>query len=174
LAGLAAFLSVVAFTARVHGQIGGNTVSQLDTALMSLLPEATIDPLVDPPGQFHTVKPQEFDPAQTNLVQAAWLNGTGCPTNAFIALPNATFTGVGGTMPFTDAACPTGDPNDQRNQGLLLAKTGPTGNFASATAELINVKGITLTELGYDIRKPLSSWIRVDRTAAQAHRGSMW
>ena len=57
------------------------------------------------------------------------------------------------TMGFTDDACPTGDLNDQRNQGLLLVKTGPTANFAAATAELINVKGITLTELGYDIRK---------------------
>jgi hypothetical protein len=37
--------------------------------------------------------------------------------------------------------------------GLLLAKTGPTANFASATADLVNVKGITLMELGYDIRK---------------------
>jgi len=32
-------------------------------------------------------------------------------------------------------------------------KTGPTVNFAAATADLINIKGITLTELGYDIRK---------------------
>ena len=38
---------------------------------------------------------------------------------------------------------------------ILLVKTGPTvTNFASATADLINVKGLTLTELGYDIRKP--------------------
>jgi len=112
-----------------------------------------IDTAVDPPGQFNTVKPQEFDPGQTNLVQAAWLNGIGCPTAATIAIPNATFTGVGGFATFTDTACLTGDPNDQRNQGLLLVKTGPTSNFAAATAELINVKGIMLTELGYDIRK---------------------
>ena len=32
-------------------------------------------------------------------------------------------------------------------------KTGPTNNFASAGAELHKVKGIVLTELGYDIRK---------------------
>src|SRR5581483_725912 len=32
-------------------------------------------------------------------------------------------------------------------------KTGPTGNFASAGAELNNVKGTVLTELGWDIRK---------------------
>ena len=99
------------------------------------------------------MKPHKFDPGKTNLVQAAWVNGIGCPTDAFIAIPNASFTGVAGTMPFTDTACPTGDPNDQRNQGLLLVKTGPTNNFAAAVAELINVKGIMLTELGYDIRK---------------------
>jgi hypothetical protein len=70
-----------------------------------------------------------------------------------IAVPNATFTGVGSFSSYTDPACPYGDLDDRRNEGLLLAKTGPTGNFASATAELINVKGIVLTELGYDIRK---------------------
>jgi hypothetical protein len=45
------------------------------------------------------------------------------------------------------------DPKDQRNMGLLLAKTGPTTNNASAVAELNRVKGIALTELGWDIRK---------------------
>ncbi|PYS33388.1 MAG: hypothetical protein DMG14_31995 [Acidobacteria bacterium] len=120
---------------------------------MSLLPEPVIDPLVSPPGRFNAVKPQEFDPGRTNLVQAAWLNAIGCPTGASIAIPNSSFTGVAGFAPFTDTACATGDPNDQHNEGLLLVKTGPTENFASATAELINVKGITLTELGYDIRK---------------------
>jgi hypothetical protein len=129
-------------------------LAMINEALMSLIPEPVLDPLVDPPpGSFRVVKPQEFDPGRTNLVQAAWLNAIGCPTGAFTATPNPTFTGVSGTMPFTDAACPSGDPNDQRNQGLLLVKTGPTSNFAAAVAELINVKGITLTELGYDIRK---------------------
>jgi len=119
-----------------------------------VLPEPALDPLLDPPGNFHAVKPQEFDPAHTYLVQAAWLAGMGCPTNGFIAIPNGSFTGVAGTIAFTDAACPTGDLNDQHNEGLLLVKTGPTVNFASATAELINVKGISpLTELGFDIRK---------------------
>lgn len=122
------------------------TVSQFSQALMSLLPELTIDPTTDPPGNFTNVIPRDFDPGKTNLVQAAWLSGIGCPTNAF------TFDGST-TMSLTDSACPTGDSNDQRNQGLLLVKTGPTSNFAAATAELINVKGITLTELGYDIRK---------------------
>jgi len=107
----------------------------------------------DPNEKFHSVKPSEFDPARTQLVQAAWLDGIGCPTNGFIALPNATFTGVAGTQPYADAGCPTGDPNDQNNEGLLLVKTGPTNNFAAAVAELKKVRGITLTELGYDIRK---------------------
>jgi len=140
----------------VRGQITNTTVqaiSQLNQGLMSVLPEPILDPLLDPPGNFHAVKPQEFDPGRTNLVQSAWLNAIGCPTNAFTAIANSSFTGVAGTMPYTDTACSSGDPNDQHNEGLLLVKTGPTPNFASATAELINVKGITLTELGYDIRK---------------------
>ena len=57
------------------------------------------------------------------------------------------------TSHFTDAACATGDPSDGRNQGLLLAKTGPTPNVAAAFARINGVKGIKLTELGYDIRK---------------------
>ena len=77
-------------------------------------------------------------------MQAAWLHGIGCPTDATTTAP---------TSSFTDPACPTGDPRDQRNQGLLLVKTGPTENNAAAVAELKKVRGITLTELGYDIRK---------------------
>jgi hypothetical protein len=129
------------------------TALELNTALMNLLPPPLIDPTTDPPGHFSNVIPSQFDPAKTNLVQATWLSGIGCPANAMIANPNSDFTGVAGTGPFTDTTCAIGDTNDQRNQGLLLVKTGPTSNFASATAELINVKGITLTELGYDIRK---------------------
>lgn len=94
-----------------------------------------------------TVRPAEFDPGKTYLVQADWARGIGCPTNA------RTYDGTSfGT--FTDPACPTGDRKDRKNEGLLLAKTGPTPNFASATAEIKGVKGKTLTELGWDIRKP--------------------
>ena len=99
-------------------------------------------------GSFHDVKPQEFDPAHTFLVQAAWLNGLGCPTNADVAVYPAT------NPTTTYTACNPGDTKDQHNEGLLLAKTGPTNNNASATAELKDVNGTTLTELGYDIRKP--------------------
>jgi hypothetical protein len=93
-----------------------------------------------------TVDPNEFDPGHTLLVQATWLDGTGCPTNA------TTYDGsTSGT--YTDPACPTGDTRDRRNQGLLLVKTGPTANDAAAIARIKQVHG-PVTELGYDIRKP--------------------
>jgi hypothetical protein len=126
----------------------------LNVALMNALAEPLLDPLADPPGSFKAVKPNQFDPAKTYLVQSAWLHGTGCPTAAtteeFVP-PFFTTTQPGS---YTDGACTTGDPGDARNEGLLMFKTGPTNNNASAVAELINVKGMTLTELGYDIRKP--------------------
>jgi len=103
------------------------------------------------------VNPSRFDPGHTFLVQATWLDGIGCPTNARVANSNATGTGVGSFSNYTDPACPTGDAQDKRNQGLLLAKTGPTNNFAAGQAEIKGVKGMTLTELGYDIRKPTSA-----------------
>ena len=93
-------------------------------------------------------KPDEFDPSKTRLVQATWLEGIGCPTEATIAPFGEDET------TYTDPACPTGDDRDGKVEGLLLVKTGPTNNNASAIAELKNVKGLTLTELGYDIRKP--------------------
>jgi len=100
-----------------------------------------------------TVVPFEFDPFGTRLVAAEWTSGLGCPTAATTRafLPDGT---VGPPTPFTDPACPTGDSKDKRNEGLLLAKTGPTSNDASAGAVIHDVKGTALTELGYDIRKP--------------------
>jgi hypothetical protein len=106
--------------------------------------------------KFNHVKAGEFDPGKTFLVQGEWLSGIGCPTEAKTAAcdpsdPNCNKVVPGPT--YTDPACPTGDTKDKRNQGLLLAKTGPTTNVAAAVAELKNVKGIVLTELGYDLRK---------------------
>jgi hypothetical protein len=101
------------------------------------------------------VEPNEFDPGHTFLVQAAWLGGIGCPTNAKIANPNADSTGVASIGTYTDPACQSGDPADKQNEGLLLAKTGPTNNFASAFAR-IDDPPATITQLGYDIRKPTS------------------
>jgi hypothetical protein len=95
---------------------------------------------------FNTVDPGLFDPKDTDLVAARWIDGIGCPTDQKV-----TFDGKK-TVAFTDAACPTGDSGDRENAGLLLVKTGPTANFAAAGADLRSVRGITLTELGYDIR----------------------
>lgn len=96
----------------------------------------------------HKVKPREFDPAKTFLVQAQWLGGIGCPTNA-----RTSSDGEGRDGNYTDPACPAASsPQDKRIYGLLLAKTGPTANVASAVADL---KGVprTVTQLGWDIRK---------------------
>jgi hypothetical protein len=102
-------------------------------------------------GEFQVV-PGVFDPANTDLVQAAWLSGIGCPTNAGIST-------TGGKKPdasYTDPACATGDPKDKNVEGLLLAKTGPTGNAAAGGAVLKGLPNfLRLTELGYDIRKPV-------------------
>ena len=98
-----------------------------------------------------TVTASEFDPAHTFLVQAQWLDGIGCPTNAGVSADGSTITSH-----YTDAACTTGDSSDSHNQGLLLVKTGPTPNYAAAQADISGVSGIHLTELGYDLRKPRS------------------
>lgn len=87
-------------------------------------------------GTFSVV-PFVFDPFGTRLVNSEWEGGVGCPSTG-------------------ETGCPTGDPRDDRNQGLLLAKTGPTSNNASAGATIQGVKNLVLTELGYDIRKPLA------------------
>jgi hypothetical protein len=103
------------------------------------------------------VRPANFDPAHTFLVQSTWLSGIGCPTNPRISLDGKT------TVPgVSDPACTTGDSRDKRNAGLLLVKTGPTGNYAAATATLTGTPS-HVTELGYDIRKG---------TAANASNGS--
>ena len=74
------------------------------------------------------------------------MKGIGCPTNAQVVIyPSNPQT-------YTDAACPTGDNKDHTNQGLLLSKTGPTANFAAGEADFTNVTGLSLTEVGYDLR----------------------
>jgi hypothetical protein len=94
------------------------------------------------------VLPFVFDPADTDLVQSGWLSGIGCPTAASVATYPA--TKPSGT--YTDPGCLTGDPKDKDVEGLLLAKTGPTSNNASAGAKLEGLpKNLVLTELGYDI-----------------------
>jgi hypothetical protein len=88
-----------------------------------------------------SVRSGEFDPGNTFLVQAQWLDGIGCPA---------------GTS-YNDPACAAAnDSSDKRNQGLLLAKTGPTATNASAFAVIRGISG-PVTELGYDLRKPTSA-----------------
>src|SRR5438270_8846039 len=74
------------------------------------------------------VVPFVYDPADTDLVQSTWLSGIGCPTGANVA----TYPATKPTGTYTDTGCPTGDPKDRDVEGLLLAKTGPTSNNASA------------------------------------------
>jgi len=95
----------------------------------------------DPPPPTNAplnVVPFEFDPDGTYLVRATWQTGIGCPQIQGCA----------------------GDPQDKRNEGLLLVKTGPTATNAAAGARLLGpaVKGVTLTQLGYDLRKPASTF----------------
>jgi hypothetical protein len=70
-----------------------------------------------------------YDPAGTNTVAATWMDATGAG-----ATSNASTT------------------TDARNQGLLLSKTSNASNQAQAGVVIRDVEGITLTELGYDIR----------------------
>ena len=94
-----------------------------------------------------TVVPFEFDPDGTNLVAARWKTGLGCPSTGVVpAAPT--------TTPFSDPGCPTTDSADRGDQGLLLAKSGPSAIDASAGATILGVNGITLVEIGYDLRKP--------------------
>jgi hypothetical protein len=97
------------------------------------------------------VRPANYDPAHTFLVQSTWLSGIGCPTNPRISLDGTTTVAAP-----SDAACTTGDARDKHNAGLLLVKTGPTGNYAAATAKLTGAPS-HVTELGYDIRKNMSA-----------------
>jgi hypothetical protein len=135
--------------ARVSAQSGSTTIDPLafGRAIFAAIPPPLVSPS-DPPG-FFQVKPQEYDPARTHLVQSAWLQGIGCPSGAAVA----TYPSTSPTGTYTDPACTLGDTSDSGTEGLLLVKTGPTSNNAAALAELHNVKGLTLTELGYDIRK---------------------
>jgi hypothetical protein len=92
------------------------------------------------------VGPFTIDPNQTQLVTSQWVTGIGCPTGA-------TVVPLGGAATLmTDSACPTGDPSDTANQGLLLVKGGPTGNSATAAADIHNITGTVVTEVGFDIR----------------------
>ena len=68
------------------------------------------------------VKPGVYDPDNTGIVSAAWVNNIGLPDK-------------GGS-----------------SFALLLQKSGPTPTNAAAGASIQGVEGITLTELGFDYK----------------------
>src|SRR5437867_12864306 len=64
--------AVVMLLSMAHPLRGQTTNSSIVTSLkynlglLSLLPEPVLDPVVDPPGNFHAVKPQGFAPGKTS------------------------------------------------------------------------------------------------------------
>src|SRR4051812_38461975 len=124
----------------------------LGVVLASLIAVGVV--AADPKNDFQ-VKPGEFKPEKTPLVNGAWLASLGCPTNAKTAEYDADFAHTHPGPAYTDPACLTGDDKDKKVEGLLLNKTGPTTNAAAAGAEIKGLpKNTVLTELGWDIRKP--------------------
>jgi len=88
-----------------------------------------------PPAPQINAVPFEFDPQHLEVVAAEWKGGIGC-------------------LEALEVIClASSDPQDKFVAGLLLVKSGLTAQNASAGVSLTGVKGITLTELGYDIRK---------------------
>jgi len=69
--------------------------------------------------------PYAYDPAGTNSVAASWIDATGVSSTS---------------------------PADPLVQGLLLSKTSAASVQAQAVVVIHNAEGITLTEIGYDIR----------------------
>lgn len=146
---VAVLVGVPAATSDSSPTLTAAQIAQFTTQAPNLQAVAAADPTTDPPPGHLVVKPLEYDPANTRLVQAEWRDATGCPTGASVATYPATSpTGV-----YSDPACQTGDPSDKENDGLFMVKTGPTSNNAAAFADVKGVKGVPLTELGYDIRK---------------------
>jgi hypothetical protein len=70
------------------------------------------------------VRPFVYDPGKTHIIVSKWVKNLGLNDN-------------------------NGKKN---NKGLLLSKTGPTATNAEAGADIRGVKGMTLTELGFDFR----------------------
>jgi hypothetical protein len=100
---------------------------------------------------FRSARPAEYDPVHSQLVNAGWLEGAGCPSNATITTDGTSSTA------YPAANCAGGDSNDKNNEGLLFVKSGPTANYAEPYVELKDLRGGALTELGYDLRKPGAS-----------------
>ena len=67
--------------------------------------------------------PSEYDPGHLNIITSKWIKHLGLA-----------------------------DAKGNQNWGLLMSKNGLTASDAAAVAEVKGVKGIKLTELGFDIR----------------------
>jgi len=77
-------------------------------------------------------------PAGSDIVTAGWLSGMGLPDN--------------GGLNTTAADLATNPNKKDPHEGLLLSKNGPTTDCSSAGAKITGVQGITLSQLGFDIR----------------------
>jgi hypothetical protein len=129
-------------------------------AVAALLPGAAVAASTPYKPNFQ-VLPSVSDPQNTKLVASEWKQALGCP-GAELAYPGFSLAGF---------ACIPGDPQDDRNQGLQMVKTGPTANPAYAAADLKGVKGTFLTELGYDLRKAnFQQWISGSQCGGRAPR----
>ena len=69
--------------------------------------------------------------AGSNIVTSKWETGLGLPD---------------------DGSSNTAPANTDPHMGLLLSKNGLTADCSSAGADITKVKGITLTEIGFDVR----------------------
>jgi len=69
------------------------------------------------------VVPFEYDPGHTDTVEASWVPGEGLS-----------------------------DQRGTKNEALLLTKLSKTATNAASGATVTNVKGLTLSELGFDVR----------------------
>ena len=73
-------------------------------------------------GSKLSVNPWTYDPGKTGIIVSAWVPHTGLPDS-------------GGS-----------------DHGLVLQKNGLTATNAAAGASVLGVKGMTLTDLGYDVK----------------------
>ena len=91
------------------------------SAVAAVLFSCSLAALAWAAGNEFQAKPGVFDPDHTGIVTAKWIKNLG--------LPNS----------------------EGERFGLLLSKNGPTTTNAAAGATIAGVKGILLTELGFDI-----------------------
>jgi hypothetical protein len=113
-------------------------------ALGGILPGGSPPPGNEPPD-FQVVPFEMNDP--NSYVAAFWRKGLGCPGSA-------------GDLLYV---CTPADLDDATNQGLVLAKSGPSLESGQAGAtltglegQLITVTNVALPMFGYDLRKELA------------------